>query len=395
MNTGSASWPLYDFTNLAHHNEAVVVSVNHRLGILGFLDLSRHHEDYADSGNVGMLDIVAALAWIRDNITAFGGDADNVTVFGESGGGAKVNVLLAMPAAQGLFHRAFVMSGTSLFVQEPDVANDTAAQALTWLECAPDAAKFSDVAVEQFVDAEISVRGGPRPVTRHGPRFTPTLGPSLPVHPINAVRAHSCERIEIVVGCTTHEMLSFLASPDLWTLDEQATRARLHEVLGTNADGILDSYRSIHPSESPSSRYIAIVSDWAMRLPHIRLAEAATAAGGTAYMYLFAWGVPGPDGVVRSGHGADMPFCFDNVERAPVTDGPHAGQLTNAMSGALVALARTGDPNHDGLPAWPEYDAEKRATMRLDVRPVLEHDPLAEERRAWDTIDERELGLRA
>lgn len=112
-------------------------------------------------------------------------------------------------------------------------------------------------------------------------------------------------------------------------------------------------------------------------------------------MYLFAWGMPGPDDVVRSGHGMDMPFCFDNVERAPVIDGPHAAPLTNAMSRALVALARTGDPHHDGVPEWPRYDVEERPTMRLDVQPVLERDPLGEERRVWDDIDDREIGLRA
>ena len=395
LNTGSASWPLYDFTNLTHRNDVVVVSVNHRLGILGFCDLSTHGDQFADSSNVGLLDIVQALEWIRENIAAFGGDPANVTVFGESGGGAKVNLLLAMPAARGLFHHAFVMSGTSLFVQEQEESHDTANLVLREFDSITDPARLGSVDVEALIAAELNIRGGPRSARRRARRFAPALAPSLPEHPIAALRAGRSSDVHLVAGCTTHEMLPFLTSPELWELDDDSVRNRLRTALGPPADEIFASYRDLRPDDSPTSLYITIESDSSMRIPHIRLAEAAVTGTGAAHMYLFAWGAPGPDGVVRSGHGTDMPFCFDNLEHAPAMDGPHAQPLVNAMSGALVSLARHGQPGHDVLPPWPTYQTEDRPTMWIDVDPTVEHDPGGAERAIWDTIDDHVLGLRA
>ena len=186
--------------------------------------------------------------------------------------------------------------------------------------------------------------------------------------------------------------------PDLWELDAAAVRTRLrdlfpdaHEV----ADRILAGYGTTRPDESPTSRFVRIVSDWAMRIPHVRLAEAVGEGHGRAFMYRFAWGSPGPDGVVRSGHGADMPFCFDNLDAAPAFGGPHATPLVRAMSGALIALARDGRPGHLGTPMWPAYDPELRATMRIDIEPELEFDPDGAERVLWDAVDEELMGLRA
>jgi len=395
LNTGSASWPLYDFANLAHANDVVVVSINHRLGVLGFLDLSSFGGDFADSGNACILDVVAALAWVRDRIEAFGGDPGCVTVFGESGGGAKVNLLLAMPAAEGLFQRAFVMSGTALLVQEQTEARENADRLLGHLACSGHPARLRDVDVGALVAGELAVRGGPRAVWQRGPRFAPVLGDAIPQHPVDALREGDHRDVTVVAGCTTYEMLPFLDAPGVWELDDDAVRTRLHELFPEIADRIDAGYRATRLGESPTSRLVAIVSDWAMRVPHVRLAEAAAAGRSRTFMYRFGWGHPGPDGIVRSGHGTDMPFCFDNLDRAPAFAGPHAAPLVQAMSRALVSLARYGRPGHLGLPMWPAYEASMRATMRIDVEPELEFDPAGAERLLWDDVDEPTMGLRA
>jgi para-nitrobenzyl esterase len=389
MSVGSASWPLYDFTNLARNNDVVVVGLNHRLGILGFLDVSHLGEEFADSGNVGMLDIVAALEWVRDNITAFGGDPGNVTIFGESGGGAKVTCLLGMPAAKGLFHRACAMSGAMLQAREPDAARTTADGALELLGVGTDVEALRKLDADAFVRAELGLSSGGITSGRGARTFGPVLGPSLPRHPEDAVRAGSANSVDVVLGCTTCEMVSFMASPEVFAADEATARQMLGFMLGDAADVVFDRYREVRPDDSPASLLLLIASDRAMRIAHVRYAEALLEGGASdPRMYLFDFPRPWPDGVDRAGHGADMPFFFDNIEKAPGSDGPHAASLVQAMSGALIALARTGDPNHTGLPSWPPYATAGRATMVFDVEPRCEEDPMGAERRVWEDIEQ-------
>ena len=185
MSVGSASWPLYDFTNLARDNDVVVVGINHRLGVLGFLDVSHLGDEFADSGNVGMLDIVAALEWVRDNIAHFGGDPANVTIFGESGGGSKITCLLGMPSAQGLFRSAFAMSGAMLDARPPEAARETSDLMLERLGVGTDVETLRKLDVEAYVQASLEVSAGG--AGRYG--VGPTISPSLPRHPADAVRA--------------------------------------------------------------------------------------------------------------------------------------------------------------------------------------------------------------
>ena len=365
-----------------------MVGVNHRLGILGFLDLSGLDDAEADSGNVGMLDIVAALEWVRDNIAAFGGDPDNVTVFGESGGGAKTSVLMAMPAARGLFHNAFVMSGATLAVQTPD---DGAAGTLALLErlgIERDIERLRGMGVDELLEVDRSLEQDRSQVA--GTRgFSPVLGPSLPQHPVDEIRAGSARGVSTVIGCTTDEMMSFLLTdPELWTIDDTKLTDRLGAIFGDEPfENVVNAYRVARPGESPTSLLIAIMTDRLMRVPHIRLAEAKLEGGGApTYMYLFAWGHPDPTGRIRSGHGSDMPYFFDNLDKAPAAAGPHAAALIRATRDALVAVARTGNPHHEGLPDWPQYDLAERPTMRLDIESAIKLDPYAAERRAWDGI---------
>jgi para-nitrobenzyl esterase len=191
-----------------------------------------------------------------------------------------------------------------------------------------------------------------------------------------------------VSGCTTDEMMAFLiADPEFWSITEQGLRDRVGMFLGENTDPLIAGYRAIRPQDTPTSLLIAITTDATMRMPHIRLSEAKLTGGGSpAWMYLFAWGHPDPTGRVRSGHGGDMPYFFDNVDKASIAAGPHAEQLTTATSRALTAFAYTGDPNHSELPQWPSYSLEERSTMRFDTPSSVEHDPYGAERLCWDGV---------
>jgi para-nitrobenzyl esterase len=392
--TGSASWPLYDFANLARHGDAVVIGINHRVGLLGFLDLSSVSEQFADSGNVGMLDVVAALEWIRDNIAGFGGDAGNITVFGESGGGAKVATLLGMPAGRGLFHQAVAVSGSMLAAQRPDHAASHAEAVLELVGVGHDMEKLQAIDVSQLIGAEVALPGreGSALVRRRG--FSPVLGRSLPEHPAEAIRGGLSRDVTLLSGCNRDESLGFLFhDPELWTLSADAVLERLRAMLGDKAERVLAAYGAAHPEDTPTSTFIAASTDAMFRVPQIRLAEAKVQGGGNpTYMHLFTWGLTDPTGRVRSPHGIDMPYFFDNVDKAPMSQGPHAERLASTMSGVLSTFAHTGVPGFDGLPTWPPYTLESRATMLLGLEPVVENDPGGAERASWSAI--RLPGLR-
>ncbi len=386
--TGSASWPLYDFSNLARHGNVVAVGINHRVGILGFLDVSRLGDEFADSGNVGMLDVVSALEWIRDNIAGFGGDPGSVTVFGESGGGAKVATLLGMPAGRGLFHKAVAMSGSMLIAQEPaDAAINTDA-VLERLGIGTDTAKLAALDVAALIEAEVELPGRNASGLMRGRVFSPVLGPSLPQHPDQAIRAGVNADVRLVSGCTHDETLGFLfADPDLWTLDDVGVLDRLRPFLGDDAERLFAAYRAGRPDDSPTTMIIAITTDAAFRLPQISLADAHVEGGGAAtYVYEYRWGFEDPTGRVVAPHGTDMPYWFDNVDVAAIAAGPHADDLVAMMSGALVGLAHTGAPDNPALPSWPPYTLDERAMMHFDVPARIEHDSYGAEREWWSGI---------
>jgi para-nitrobenzyl esterase len=319
---------------------------------------------------------------VRDNIQRFGGDPANVTIFGESGGGIKVTSLLAMPAAQGLFRSACAMSGAILEAREPELARTTTESVLEQLGIGSDVEALCKLDAEALVQAGLATSGMSLDSARAG--FGPTLGPSLPQHPVDAVRAGSGSDVNVVLGCTTHEMVAFMSSPELFAADEASLRMMLEGMVGADADELYEAYRAANPDDSPISLFLLIVSDKFMRVPHIRYTEALLTGGAVdPRMYLFDLRQPGPDGVERAGHGSDMPFFFDNLDKAPASDGPHAAPLVRTMSGALIALARSGDPNHEALPNWPAYTEADRDTMIFNVECRVERDPMAAERLAW------------
>lgn len=376
---GSGSWPVYDGAALARRGDVVVVTVNHRLGILGFLDLKEQGGvEFASSGNAGMLDLVAALNWVHDNIAAFGGDPSNVTIFGESGGGAKVSTLLAMPAARGLFHRAIVQSGPGLRVRSPEQATELATTVVSGLGIAAgDMRALQALPVEKLSDAHAKL--GRASVFA----FSPVLDDvDLPDHPGSAIKNGTAADVPMMIGTNRDEATLFLAmnGGQSASLDGDGLLKKL-ALLGDAAPAIVDAYQTSRPDASPYDVLVAIESDRMMRIPSIELAERKL-AGGTApvFMYLFRWA----SGPLRSAHGFEIAFAFDNA-RPPVMPASEGRQaLAERMSEAWIAFARNGRPDHAGIPRWPAYSTDERQTMIFDRgEACVERDPCGADRAAW------------
>ena len=389
---GSGSSGFYRGTNLARRGDVVVVTVNHRLGPLGYLYLGDiAGEEYATSGNVGMLDLVAALEWVRDNIVAFGGDSGNVTIFGESGGGAKVSALLAMPAAQGLFHRAIIESGPGLRVMPREKATEHTEKLLKALEIAPtDAEQLSAVPLEQIFAANARVN-------RNALRgWSPVLdGLVLPHHPFDPVAPAMSAHVPLIIGTNKDEATLFLLSDtELAALDEAALRTRIQFLAGDAADTLIDAYRRAYPQFSPADLFAAMMSDHMMRMNSITLAELKDAQrAAPVYMYLFTYETPALDGRLKSCHALEIPFVFDNIERTDRFTGTSSERfpLAEKMSEAWMAFARDGVPAARELPSWPAYNPEQRATMIFDTTCRVENDPGGTLREAWSGIHIRSL----
>lgn len=349
--------------------------------MLGYCHLGEFDSAFVNSGNVGQLDLIAALDWVRANIHAFGGDPECVMVHGESGGGGKIGTLLGMPNAAGLFHRAVLQSGTANRLPTRDQAAEWAAVLLKELQIPKDQVRqLQQVPVDRLIATaskmELDAQAGPR----RG--FVPTMGTTdLPVAPIDAVASGSA-RIPVMLGCTRHEMALMLmgAGTDPRTVTDDQLQARVRGMFGAKAPALLDGYRSNHPDYSPGDMLVRIMSD-SMRMGAIDLAEAHVKAGGApTYMYLFTWETPVLP-YLKAAHGIDGTFYFDNTESVEIAQGnPVARALATKASAAWANFARSGKPFAPGLPQWPEYSLEKRETMILSAQPHVESDPMQADR---------------
>ncbi|HWC36895.1 MAG TPA: carboxylesterase/lipase family protein [Acidimicrobiales bacterium] len=389
--TGNGATPWYDGTRLVEAGDVVVVTINYRLGALGFLELGElGDERYAGSGNCGILDQVAALRWVRDNIASFGGDPSQVTVFGESAGGMSVGTLLGLPAAQGLFSRAILQSGAASHVAERDKAERVTRDLLAALGLTTDdAARLVDVTVDDLLAAQGRV------VDRAGPNlsFTPVVdGVTLPRPPLDAVRDGAAAAIEVLLGTTRDEMQLFgLLDPRLSKADDAKVEHWAASVFGPSATKAIEVYRRSRPDASAPEVWIAVLSDQVFRIPAIRLAEAQSLHQPGTYMYLFSWATPLLDGRLGSCHALDVPFTFDNLDKPGAAmftggAGDDRQELAERMSRAWLAFAREGTPAAASLPTWPAYEIGQRSTMVLDTECVVVDDPAAEERRLWDGL---------
>ena len=391
---GSGSSPLYDGTSFARDG-VVLVTLNYRLGAFGFLELGGLDPDLAGSGNVGLLDQVAALEWVRDNIASFGGDPDQVTIFGESAGAMSVASLMSMPAASGLFHRAIAQSGAAQACRTPEqAAADTReflglaglddVDALLAAEPAALLAAHGAMAAARVGDPEgvIARTGSPLSFLA----FRPVAdGRAVPVDPLGQVAAGSADGIDLLIGTNSEEWKLFaMAAPAL--PDEDALRRRTG-LLVTDPDGALDAYRQEIDEPTIASLECAVLTDAVFRIPALRLA-AAQASHATVYGYLWTWGSPAFGGMIGAAHAIEIPFVFDLVEdhRLHVFVGADAPtELSRATHQAWVEFARHGVPAADTLPTWPPYDTGERATMVLDVEPQVALDPQSTSRKFWET----------
>jgi para-nitrobenzyl esterase len=390
---GNANTPRTRGSRLAAQNDVVVVTVNQRLNIFGHLDLSAHGEMFRLSGNAGTLDMVASLEWVRDNIAAFGGDPGNVTIFGESGGGAKVSTLLAMPRAKGLFHRAIIQSGAAVRLR-------TKERALALTECVLRHLGATADSIQSVPVADLLAAIGPAQKAI-GPSATPLFdrypfgpvvdGDVLPAQPFDPAASEILADVPLIIGDMKNETANFLAVVDrVWdrTLTETEMQQRVAAIAGEHSGRVLELYGQLYPELNPAEQLIAVTTDCNFRIRSLVLAQRRAALKrGPVWMYSFEWETPVLGGKLKAPHAMDVPFTFNTLDLTNATGGsPDAQVLADTMSSVWAAFARTGRPDHPSIPAWPVYDTERRATLILDKVCRIENDPRGETRRLWQDI---------
>ncbi len=363
--------PSYDGRNLAEKGDVVVVTLNHRLNVLGFLDLSAYGEKYAHSGNSGLLDLVAALEWVQENIANFGGDASNVTIFGQSGGGGKVSTLLATPAAKGKFHKAIVQSGAMLRTMDSRWSRRIGAAVVEELGITP--CRIDEISKVPFEDL---LAAGEKVIARLKPEaekqgfasfifgWAPTVdGSVLPRQPFDPQAPEQSKDIPMLIGTTIHEFSMSTYVPQLRTINQDAAVEYLKSRYGDRTDEFLELFENTYPGYEPKD---LIDTDFIFRPSAIEQAGLKSRQGGApVYMYMFAWESPVLDGILRSTHCMEIPFVFNNADVHASMTGGGTGAMTLAdvMSQSWINFARTGDPNTEKLPEWPTYNCSEGATM--------------------------------
>ena len=366
--------PSYDGTSLAFAEDVVVVSINHRLNVLGFLDLSAYGEKYAKSANAGLLDIVASLKWVRDNIAAFGGDPSNVTIFGQSGGGGKVTTLLATPCAKGLFHKAIVQSGSMLRTMESKYSRKIGIATVRNLGLdASSIDKISEVPYGELLAAgEKAIAQVKSEADRDGVAsfifgWAPTVdGAVLPSQPFDPQAPAISAEIPMIIGTTRHEFSMTTYVPALRNAGREEVIGILKGRYGEGTERFLELFAKAYPGSKPADMLDA---DFVFRPSAIEQALRKSLQGAApVYMYMFNWESPVLDGILRSTHCMEIPFVFNNADRhASMTGGgAQAMELASKMSHCWAEFARCGKPSAEGLPEWEPFEAEKRAVMFFD-----------------------------
>jgi len=380
--SGSGSVFLYRGGELVRNGDAVVVTINYRLGALGFLG----HRDLADPdglvGNWGIQDQLAALRWVHENIATFGGDPAAVTIFGESAGGFSVATLLGTPAAKGLFRRAIVQSGGAHVhaLHEAERAGDRLASILGVASCTR--ASLERVPASELVAATEELGKRPPDPGMLPLPFIPVVdGVLLPDHPLAAVANGAAAGIDLLIGTNRDELTLFgLGNPALMALDDDGvTRWVGNAAPDMPGAEVIDAYRSARHARKESIEanaiWVAVGTDIVFRWPSLQLAAAHVARGSRAFVYLFDWESPAFGGILGSCHALELPFVFGTVDDPAVQvfsgDGPAVGKLSSQMQRAWLAFAATGDPSHDGIGSWRRWEPAERATMIFgaDTRP--------------------------
>ena len=381
FHVGSSNDPMTYGKALAKKGDVVIVSVNHRLNILGYLDLSACGSNYAQSANVGMLDIVKALAWISNNIESFGGDPSNVTIFGESGGGGKVGTLMCMPSAKGLFHKAIIQSGTLVNVMTKEKSQALGQEVLKNLGLTPDdVEKLDTIAYPDLVkagnDALLKISGPRKPGSSTMFGFAPSAdGVVLIQQPFSPGFADISNEIPLMMGSTLNELMRTVYDEKELTMEQ--AKERLVKKYGEKTDKYIELFAKAYPDYTPQD---LLSVDTVFRPNTIRTADfRAKKWSAPLYVYFLAWKSPVDSATKGSFHGLDIPLVFNNVDLRPDWTGnsEDAWELADLMSSAWLNFAKTGNPNVDGkLPEWKSYTKENGATMYFDkkCRIVNNHD---------------------
>lgn len=384
--TGSGSSPLYDGARLAARGDAVVVTVNHRLGPFGYAYLNRLTGGFEDGGNAGMLDLVLALRWVRDNIAAFGGDPQRVMLFGQSGGGAKIATLMAMPAANGLFHRAATMSGQQLTASGPGNATRRTQAMLDALTARPDElATLPAARIVEALSATDPVIGS------GGLYFGPVLDErSLTRHPFYPDAPQQSAGIPMIIGNTHDETRGFFSDPEIFALTWDELPGRLIPQLRVDIDPhlVVRRYRQLYPAYAPTDVFFAATTAARSWRAAIVEAELRAVQGSPAFAYQLDWASPKDGGRWGAPHTLDIPLVFGTLD-APgsITGvGEEARRVSDLMMDAFIRFARDGDPNGGGLPTWEPYSLARRQTMVWNVEPRLVDDPRGEERKLFEKV---------
>jgi para-nitrobenzyl esterase len=378
---GSGADPIYQGDGLARAGDVVVVSVNHRLNVFGYTYLGDlMGPDYASSGTVGMQDLVLALKWVHDNIAGFGGDPGNVMIMGQSGGGAKVSTLMAMPSAKGLFHKAAIQSGPGLALGRKEPATANARRLLAELGVQPgDRAALQAVPAQALLAAAAKIgQGGPG---GGGPIVD---GVAIPRDPFTPDAPEVSADVPVLVGWAKDEWSIFSASePWYGTMTEAELQARV-KPMGENGRRLLAAVKKTYPTYSPTFQWIQMISVRVMQGSET-LAERKAAQGrAPAYVYMVSWETPAAEGIYKSPHTIEIPFMlysYDKV-RQFVGPGPGPKRMADQIGGAWVAFARTGKPDHPGIPHWPPYNAQTRPVMDFNLKSRVVMDPLPDIREA-------------
>ena len=376
---GSA--PVYDSPKMVKRGDVVVVTLNHRLNLFGYMYLGGlGGEKYANSANLGQQDLVAALKWVRDNIANFGGDPNNVMIFGESGGGAKVSNVLAMPSAKGLFNKAAIESGPGLTAQTVEQANELTRKFLANLNLTEkDVDKLQTLPASNLLDAMKKMTGG-MPIAGFGPVVDGTV---LPRQPFTPDAPSVSADVPVIVGYNATETTVLFPTPGLFTLDwDSLKNALAPQMPGKDVDTVIADMRKLMPDASPSDIYFIVTTERGMGAGSYLLASRKAALGAApAYVYRLGWKTPVEDGKLGSPHALDLPMVFDTVGKSAsmIGDGTEEAQkVADTMSAFWVSFARDGDPNGPGLPEWPAYDDAKKATMVFNVESQAENDPVGD-----------------
>ncbi|TNE63937.1 MAG: carboxylesterase/lipase family protein [Alphaproteobacteria bacterium] len=388
---GSGSDALYDGTYLCTRGDVVVVTVNHRLNIFGYLYLARFDDRFADSGNAGMLDLILALEWVRDNIAEFGGDADNVMLFGQSGGGAKIATLMAMPAARGLFHKGATMSGQQVTASGP--MNATARAEAYLGELGLDRTRLDDLMAMDTAALIPGMKVRDPILPYGGAYFGPVFDESnLPRHPFFPDAPAQSIDIPMIIGNTHDEtrLLIGRSEPDSFDLtwEQLPERIARHVRCDILPEKVVAEYRRIYPDYSPSDVFFAATTAGRSWRGAVIEAEERAKQGAPTWAYQLDWGSPRDGGKWGASHTFDIPLVFGTLdaEHSWSGTGPEAHALVDQMAGAFLAFAHTGKPDHAGIPAWNQYRLPDRATMVFDVTPHLENDPRGQERELFARV---------